>query len=113
VNPGAVEAIAEHPTLEDKILIGYNRGLMVLWDKSMTQASKVRHQFSTFFLLAFLSYARVNHFIYIYIFFFRFKKLLIEPSLISISTPSCLIRVLVVRYNGLIIPDNHLTYLYF
>ncbi|CAG0920819.1 unnamed protein product, partial [Notodromas monacha] len=40
VNPGAVEAIAEHPTMEDKILIGYNRGLSVLWDKKETQASK-------------------------------------------------------------------------
>ncbi|XP_064105601.1 lethal(2) giant larvae protein homolog 1-like isoform X1 [Macrobrachium nipponense] len=33
VNPGPVEAIAEHPTELDKILIGYQRGLIVLWDK--------------------------------------------------------------------------------
>ncbi|XP_076057777.1 LLGL domain-containing protein l(2)gl isoform X2 [Oratosquilla oratoria] len=33
VNPGPVEAIAEHPTEPDKILIGYQRGLIVLWDK--------------------------------------------------------------------------------
>ena len=32
VNPGAVEAIAVHPTNPDKVLIGYNRGLVVLWD---------------------------------------------------------------------------------
>ncbi|CAG2248230.1 LLGL [Mytilus edulis] len=32
VNPGAVEAIAVHPTNPDKVLIGYNRGLIVLWD---------------------------------------------------------------------------------
>lgn len=32
LNPGAVEAIVEHPLNPDKILIGYNRGLMVLWD---------------------------------------------------------------------------------
>nr|CAD7457896.1 unnamed protein product [Timema tahoe] len=33
INPGAVEAIAEQPGNPDKILIGYNRGLMVLWDR--------------------------------------------------------------------------------
>ncbi|KAG7153637.1 LLGL scribble cell polarity complex component 2-like [Homarus americanus] len=33
VNPGPVEAIAEHPTEPNKILIGYQRGLIVLWDK--------------------------------------------------------------------------------
>lgn len=32
LNPGSVEAIAEHPLNPDKIIIGYNRGLMVLWD---------------------------------------------------------------------------------
>ncbi|XP_054718851.1 lethal(2) giant larvae protein homolog 1-like [Uloborus diversus] len=32
LNPGSVEAIAEHPLNRDKIIIGYNRGLMVLWD---------------------------------------------------------------------------------
>ncbi|XP_071041650.1 lethal(2) giant larvae protein homolog 1 isoform X2 [Parasteatoda tepidariorum] len=32
LNPGSVEAIAEHPLNSDKIIIGYNRGLMVLWD---------------------------------------------------------------------------------
>ncbi|GBM95723.1 Lethal(2) giant larvae 1 [Araneus ventricosus] len=32
LNPGSVEAIAEHPSNPDKIVIGYNRGLMVLWD---------------------------------------------------------------------------------
>ncbi|XP_067128411.1 lethal(2) giant larvae protein homolog 1 isoform X2 [Centruroides vittatus] len=38
INPGAVEAIAEHPTNADKILIGYNRGLMVLWDNKALNA---------------------------------------------------------------------------
>lgn len=33
VNPGPVEAIAEHPAELNKILIGYQRGLIVLWDK--------------------------------------------------------------------------------
>ncbi|KAK7501290.1 hypothetical protein BaRGS_00007415 [Batillaria attramentaria] len=32
VSPGAVEAIAVHPTNPEKFLIGYNRGLIVLWD---------------------------------------------------------------------------------
>lgn len=32
VNPGAVESIAVHSKDPDKFLIGYNRGLIVLWD---------------------------------------------------------------------------------
>ncbi|KAH3872012.1 lethal(2) giant larvae protein homolog 1-like isoform X2 [Dreissena polymorpha] len=32
VNPGAVESIAVHHKDPDKFLIGYNRGLIVLWD---------------------------------------------------------------------------------
>lgn len=38
VSPGAVEAIAEHPTNPNKILIGYNRGLLVLWDNEALTA---------------------------------------------------------------------------
>ncbi|XP_072932199.1 lethal(2) giant larvae protein homolog 1 isoform X2 [Epargyreus clarus] len=33
VNPGAVEALCEHPKVPTRILIGYNRGLAVLWDR--------------------------------------------------------------------------------
>ncbi|XP_045497069.1 lethal(2) giant larvae protein homolog 1 isoform X1 [Colias croceus] len=33
VNPGAVESICEHPKVPTRILIGYNRGLVVLWDR--------------------------------------------------------------------------------
>ncbi|XP_050670645.1 lethal(2) giant larvae protein [Leptidea sinapis] len=33
VNPGAVESICEHPKSPSKVLIGYNRGLVVLWDR--------------------------------------------------------------------------------
>ncbi|CAH2980453.1 unnamed protein product [Chilo suppressalis] len=33
VNPGAVEAVCEHPKVPSKLLIGYNRGLVVLWDR--------------------------------------------------------------------------------
>ena len=40
VNPGAVEAIAEHPTSPNKILIGYNRGLLVLWDNALLVADQ-------------------------------------------------------------------------
>uniref|UniRef100_T1IK87 Uncharacterized protein n=1 Tax=Strigamia maritima TaxID=126957 RepID=T1IK87_STRMM len=40
VNPGAVEAIAEHPTDPNKILIGYNRGLLVLWDNGSLNADQ-------------------------------------------------------------------------
>ncbi|GFO39278.1 lethal(2) giant larvae protein-like protein [Plakobranchus ocellatus] len=32
VNPGAVEAIACNPVNSDKVLIGFNRGLIVLWN---------------------------------------------------------------------------------
>ena len=38
VNPGAVEALLVHPRESDKILIGYARGLVVLWDRSVTSA---------------------------------------------------------------------------
>ena len=41
-NPGAVEAIAEQPGHPDNILIGYNRGLMVLWNKATPGAQQVR-----------------------------------------------------------------------
>ncbi|GAU88392.1 hypothetical protein RvY_01100-2 [Ramazzottius varieornatus] len=30
--PGAVEALAEHPADPDQVLIGYSKGLLVLWD---------------------------------------------------------------------------------
>ncbi|OQV25723.1 Lethal(2) giant larvae protein-like protein 2 [Hypsibius exemplaris] len=32
VAPGPVEAVAEHPTDSDQLLIGYSKGLVVLWD---------------------------------------------------------------------------------
>ncbi|XP_063618266.1 lethal(2) giant larvae protein homolog 1 [Cydia splendana] len=34
VNPGAVEAVCEHPKSPARILIGYSRGLVVLWDRA-------------------------------------------------------------------------------
>lgn len=40
-NPGAVEVIAEQPGHPDNILIGYNRGLMVLWNKATPGAQQV------------------------------------------------------------------------
>ncbi|XP_049951670.1 lethal(2) giant larvae protein homolog 1 isoform X2 [Schistocerca serialis cubense] len=40
INPGAVEAIAEQPGNPDKILIGYNRGLMVLWNRKTPGAEQ-------------------------------------------------------------------------
>lgn len=46
-NPGAVEAIAEQPGNQNHILIAYNRGLIVLWDRSNSAAVKVRLFFST------------------------------------------------------------------
>ncbi|XP_071814997.1 LLGL scribble cell polarity complex component 2-like isoform X3 [Apostichopus japonicus] len=37
VNPGPVEAICQHPTEPEKLLIGYNRGLIVIWDSKELQ----------------------------------------------------------------------------
>lgn len=34
VNPGAVESLCEHPKVPSRLLIGYNRGLVVLWDRA-------------------------------------------------------------------------------
>lgn len=34
VNPGAVEAVLEHPTDGNRLLVGYTRGLVVLWDRA-------------------------------------------------------------------------------
>ncbi|CAI9724364.1 (2) giant larvae homolog 1-like isoform X1 [Octopus vulgaris] len=39
-NPGAVEAIAVHPTNPDKFLIGFNRGYIVLWDNKTNNADR-------------------------------------------------------------------------
>ena len=40
VNPGAVEALLVHPKENDKLLIGYARGLIVLWDRKEAKAEK-------------------------------------------------------------------------
>ena len=40
VNPGAVEALLVHPLQQDKLLIGYARGLIVLWDRNEAKAEK-------------------------------------------------------------------------
>lgn len=40
VNPGAIEALAVHPTEKEKFLIGYNRGLIVLWDNEASNADQ-------------------------------------------------------------------------
>lgn len=37
-SPGSVEVIAEQPLHPNKFLIGYNRGLLVLWDNEMLSA---------------------------------------------------------------------------
>lgn len=38
VNPGAVEGLLLHPTEPNQILIGYARGLIVMWDKEANSA---------------------------------------------------------------------------
>nr|CAH7767704.1 unnamed protein product [Callosobruchus chinensis] len=40
LNPGAVEAIYEQPDNPNNILVGYNRGLIVLWNRSENTATK-------------------------------------------------------------------------
>ncbi|KAL1413923.1 hypothetical protein MTO96_007972 [Rhipicephalus appendiculatus] len=40
INPGGVEAIAEHPLDPNKMVIGYSRGLMVLWDNESLNADQ-------------------------------------------------------------------------
>lgn len=41
VNPGAVETVSERPGHPDHILIGYTRGLLVLWNKKSLSAEQV------------------------------------------------------------------------
>lgn len=41
VNPGAVECISEQPNNPDHILIGYTRGLLVLWNRKTLSADQV------------------------------------------------------------------------
>ncbi|QQP53072.1 Protein lethal(2) giant larvaelike [Caligus rogercresseyi] len=40
LNPGAVESILMDPSSSDKILIGYERGLIVLWDRATASAEQ-------------------------------------------------------------------------
>lgn len=40
LNPGAVESVVEQPNEPNHILIGYNRGLMVIWNRSENTAVK-------------------------------------------------------------------------
>lgn len=55
VNPGAVESIAVHPTNPDKFLIGYNRGLIVMWDN---KANDVDHTYNAIQQLESLAWRR-------------------------------------------------------
>lgn len=48
INPGAVEAIAEQPENANNILIGYNRGLMVLWNRETSSVEQVTKDFLFF-----------------------------------------------------------------
>ena len=41
LNPGAVESISEQPGNSDRILIGYTRGLLVLWNRKTLSADQV------------------------------------------------------------------------
>lgn len=41
LNPGAVEAIAEQPGSPNHIIIGYSKGLVVLWDRTSNSAIQV------------------------------------------------------------------------
>ena len=52
INPGSVEVIIEQPLNPDKFLIGYNRGLLVLWDNKNLSAEHyyVANQVSNYIL---------------------------------------------------------------
>lgn len=50
INPGAVEAIAEQPGDPENVLIGYRRGLMVLWNKKTSMAVQVTSYCACFFI---------------------------------------------------------------
>ena len=41
MNPGAIEAVLEHPQDTAKLMIGYERGLIVMWD--LTEQRTVKH----------------------------------------------------------------------
>ena len=41
VNPGAVECLQQHGLHPDRVLIGYQRGLCVLWDMPSLSALQV------------------------------------------------------------------------
>ena len=58
-NPGAVEAIAEQPGHPDNILIGYNRGLMVLWNKATPGAQQVSLHIYYFVSYAYYAYKTI------------------------------------------------------
>jgi len=55
VNPGAVESIVQHPVKQDQFLIGYNRGLIVLWDY---KAGKAVHLYNASQQLESLTFIR-------------------------------------------------------
>jgi len=60
VNPGAVEAILEHPADPNRLLVGYTRGLVVLWDKAAQAAS---HTFVSQQQLESLAWIEDSHFV--------------------------------------------------
>jgi len=41
LNPGSVECLSQHPLHPDRVLIGYQRGLCVLWDMPSLNAVQV------------------------------------------------------------------------
>lgn len=41
VNPGAVESVVLHPTQPEKILIGYNRGLIAFWNMRQNKTEQI------------------------------------------------------------------------
>lgn len=51
LNPGAVEAMVLHPENTNHVLIGYNRGLMVLWDMKTPTAVEVSPKISCWYKL--------------------------------------------------------------
>lgn len=60
VNPGSVEAIAEQPGNPQNILIGYRRGLMILWNKQSSTSIQVRVWYSYIIFLSFMGTAQIS-----------------------------------------------------
>ena len=73
VNPGAVEALLLHPTENDKILLAYARGLIVIWDRKEEKGN-----ITLFFNIQNLMHLKFHQFLFYYQ--INFEYILLQPS---------------------------------